>query len=161
METFMLIVISFINWAILIGLYLISYKIGFTNSDIVTQIPFKNGQGKAFVSFNLITHFVISTIFTLVYTFLLSVNELHHTSMFFGFAILFGLIHGAAVAMGMVILTTGLTDGLRQVVMVFVAHALFGLLTAIGLSIAQNQVGVMDHMASWGHLLYADIMSGS
>jgi hypothetical protein len=117
------------SWFLLVSLYMICRRIGFTDSAILDQIPFPHQDSPFYKKINLSVHFLFSLIFTFVYV------KSWQLLDFIGDQILMtglitGFIHGIAVSIGFFIMCANDNNGPKKVIVIMVAHLIFGLISA-------------------------------
>ena len=117
------------SWLILVSLYVICSRIGFTNSAILDQIPFPHEESTLYRRINLSVHLLFSLIFTFIYVKSWQLLDLIGSQILLT-GLISGFIHGIAVSIGFFIMCANDNNGPKKVGVIMVAHLLFGLISA-------------------------------
>ena len=149
MDVLTLVLTGFVAWSILVSLYFTAHRLGWVETLVIDRFPFRPAEDSRRVPVNLAIHFLAACIFTLMYTSAWSLIGSHLHTNFLGIAILTGLIHGAAVAIGMIVYTSRQSDGMQQAVLVVGAHGVFGLVIGVSAMMMQHNLGTLDRMAGF------------
>ena len=123
-----------LSWSVLVTLYYLCSRVGFTNSPILDQIPFPHQNSFLYRKINLSVHLFFSLLFTFVYV------KSWELLGFIGEQIIYtglitGFIHGVAVSIGFFIMCANDKNGPSKVKVIMLAHLIFGLTSASVLTI--------------------------
>lgn len=136
-----------VAWGALVLLSRQAHRLAWVEHNPVFDLPFQNEQEQGRVSLNLGVHFVMSLFFAMLYAVLWGATGAYASEKFLGITLYTGLIHGAAVSLGMSILNSQKKDGFQQSILILGAHIVFALIYGLAMSGLQPQMVQIQELA--------------